>query len=72
MNVNRRIDPESTGPIHWPSIWRQLKVKSNCRTVGRHELFGGKDVWDGDLGYCLDRPNTRGELVETLRITQCF
>lgn len=62
--MNRRIDPESAGVVHWPHIWRCLRVQSLCMATPGAPWTNAKNEWSDDVGYCLDRYSTLAELAE--------
>lgn len=62
--MNRRIDPEQTGPVYWPHIWRTLRVQGACKPVPGWPWSNMRGEWTEDAGYCLDRFSTRAELAD--------
>lgn len=64
--VSRRLDPEDSGVIYWPQIWRSLRVVAKCKPVPAPSGYWMHDKieWDVDTGYCLDRFSTLAELTE--------
>jgi hypothetical protein len=62
--MNRRIDPEAPGVVHWPQIWRSLRTSRKCKAVPGEDWLCSGIEWDVDTGYCLDRFSTNAELAE--------